>query len=93
MYGNIGAPSGLDFTVIGPAVNLVNRLERLAGELGVSVVISKAFAKHLPEPLVNLGEHQLRGVRERQEVFTISDAAIASTMDRMWLEIEEVASD
>ena len=93
MYGNIGAPGRLDFTVIGPAVNLVNRLERLAGDLGVSVVISRAFAQHLPEPLVNLGEHQLRGVREPQEVFTISDAAIASTMDKMWLEIEEAASD
>ena len=91
MYGNIGAPGRLDFTVIGPAVNLVNRLERLAGELGVSVVVSKAFARHLPEPLVNLGEHQLRGVREPQEVFTISDAAIASTMDKMWIEIEEAA--
>ena len=89
MYGNIGAPGRLDFTVIGPA----NRLERLAGELGLSVVISKEFARHLPEPLVNLGEHQLRGVRERQEVFTISDAAIASTMDKMWLEIEEAAGD
>ena len=93
MYGNIGAPGRLDFTVIGPAVNLANRLERLAGELGLSVVISKEFARHLPEPLVNLGEHQLRGVRERQEVFTISDAAIASTMDKMWLEIEEAAGD
>ena len=71
---------------------MVNRLERLAGELGVSVAISRAFAQHLPEPLVNLGEHQLRGVRETQEVFTIYDAAIASTMDRMWLEIEEASS-
>ena len=93
MYGNIGAPGRLDFTVIGPAVNLVNRLERLAGELGVSVVVSKEFARHLPEPLVNLGEHELRGVRKRQEVFTISDAAIASTMDKMWLEIEEAANE
>ena len=93
MYGNIGAPGRLDFTVIGPAVNLVNRLERLAGELGVSVVISREFAQHLPEPLVNLGEHQLRGVRETQAVFTISDAAIASKMDKMWQEIEEAVSE
>ena len=26
MYGNIGAPDRLDFTVIGPAVNLVSRI-------------------------------------------------------------------
>ena len=80
MYGNIGMPGRLDFTVIGPAVNLVSRLERLAGELDLPVVVSKAFARHLPEPLVHLGRHRLRGVREPQEAFTVSDAAIAARM-------------
>ena len=40
IYGNIGAASRLDFTVIGPAVNLVNRLEHLSRELDRPIVVS-----------------------------------------------------
>ncbi len=34
MYGNIGSDTRLDFTVIGPAVNLTARIESLCRELG-----------------------------------------------------------
>jgi adenylate cyclase len=69
-YGNIGAPGRLDFTVIGPAVNHAARLEKLAGELGRSVVTSASFAAACPQNLESLGFHQLRGVAERQELFS-----------------------
>jgi adenylate cyclase len=46
VYGNIGSPDRLDFTVLGPAVNLVSRLEALAKQLGRPVLCSAAFAKH-----------------------------------------------
>ena len=72
MYGNIGAPNRLDFTVIGPAVNLVNRLDKLASEQGHALVASAAFADAVPHRLTSLGRHQLRGVQEPQEVFTSS---------------------
>lgn len=43
MYGNIGTAERLDFTVIGPAVNLVVRLETLSKSLPYDVLVSGAF--------------------------------------------------
>jgi adenylate cyclase len=68
-YGNIGGASRLDFTCIGPAVNLAARLESLTSQLGVPVVTSAAFARAVDVPMHELGEHELKGVAERQLVF------------------------
>jgi len=68
-YGNIGAPTRLDFTVIGPAVNQASRLEKLGYELSRPVVTSASFAAASAQPLESLGRHVLRGVSEPQEVF------------------------
>ena len=61
MYGNVGSASRLDFTTIGPAVNLTARLETLARDLGRDIVVSSAFAAHCPEAVDSLGTFQLRG--------------------------------
>ena len=47
LYGNIGSGNRLDFTSIGPAVNLAARLEKLAGQLGRTIVASQEFARPL----------------------------------------------
>jgi adenylate cyclase len=69
LYGNIGGSGRLDFTTIGPAVNLTARLEGLTGELGRTLVASAAFAEHCPDALVPLGRFALKGFAEAQEVF------------------------
>jgi adenylate cyclase len=74
LWGNIGAADRLDFTAIGPAVNLVSRLEGLCRPLGRSVLISGAVAAETAMPLVPLGEHPLRGIAARCAVFTLPDA-------------------
>jgi adenylate cyclase len=74
LWGNIGAADRLDFTAIGPAVNLVSRLERLCRPLGRSVLISGAVAAETTTPLVSLGEHMLRGIAAPCAVFTLPDA-------------------
>ena len=40
LYGNIGGGNRLDFTCIGPAVNLAARIEKIAGRLNRTVVAS-----------------------------------------------------
>jgi adenylate cyclase len=74
LWGNIGAADRLDFTAIGPAVNLVSRLEGLCRPLGRSVLISGAVAAETTAPLVPLGEHVLRGIAAPCPVFTLPDA-------------------
>lgn len=74
LWGNIGAVDRLDFTAIGPAVNLVSRLEGLCRPLGRSVLISGPFATEITTPLLPLGDHTLRGISAPCTVFTLPDA-------------------
>ncbi len=72
-YGNVGISGRLDFTVTGPAVNEVSRLETLSKFLGQRVVASESFARLVPNELRSLGRHTLRGVSEPAEVFTLRE--------------------
>jgi adenylate cyclase len=74
LWGNIGAVDRLDFTAIGPAVNLVSRLEGLCRPLRRSVLVSGAVAAETTMPLVPLGTHALRGIAAPCSVFTLPDA-------------------
>ena len=73
LWGNIGTADRLDFTAIGPAVNLVSRLEGLCRPLGRSVLISGAVAAETTTALIPLGEHVLRGIATPCAVFTLPD--------------------
>jgi adenylate cyclase len=77
MYGNIGAANRLDFTVIGPAVNIAARIEGLCRVLGPSILISEAFACQCgcADELVSVGRHALRGVAGEVELFTLAELA------------------
>jgi adenylate cyclase len=77
LYGNIGSAKRLDFTTIGPAVNLTARLETLARDLGRDLLVSAQFAAHSPQTLVSLGTFELRGIPAPQEVFTPPDDVAA----------------
>jgi adenylate cyclase len=74
LYGNVGAIDRLDFTVIGPAINEVARIEALCQPLGRAVLVSADFVagmKGADSRLKSLGRHALRGVKEPKEIFAL----------------------
>jgi adenylate cyclase len=75
-YGNIGAAGRLDFTVIGPAVNEVSRMEALCSSLDCSVLLSDSVAAASPVPVRSLGRHRLRGIATERELFTFASVSV-----------------
>ncbi len=75
LYGNIGSGNRLDFTCIGPAVNLAARLEKLAGQLGRTILASREFARHCGHDLRPIGSFAVAGFAEEQTAFGLCDEA------------------
>jgi adenylate cyclase len=72
-YGNIGGPGRLDFTVIGPTVNEVSRIEALCSVLDCPLLLSPPVALACGYPVRSLGHRSLRGVAEEKELFTLAE--------------------
>ena len=73
MYGNVGGENRLDFTVVGPAVNLAFRLESLTKSLGRPLLASHAFAEAVDQGMKPLGLHPIRGFSEPEEVYGLPE--------------------
>ncbi len=74
LYGNLGGPRRLDFTVLGSAVNEAARIEALCASLDQKVIVSWAFAEAAGEArrrLVSLGRYAMKGIARPQELFTL----------------------
>jgi adenylate cyclase len=78
LYSNVGGGRRLDVTVIGPAVNLAARLERLARELNRAVITSAQFANTCGERLTPLGSYALRGISVAQPAFGLPEESATS---------------
>ncbi|MFK7857054.1 MAG: adenylate/guanylate cyclase domain-containing protein [Granulosicoccus sp.] len=69
LYGNIGIPDRIEFTVIGRAVNEVSRLESLTKEVGEPLLVSKAFKSLVNQRWRSLGTYEAKGVNDGLEVY------------------------
>ena len=74
LYGNIGVPTRLEFSVIGSAANEVSRIEDLCKPLRQPLLVSKRFAQEVDgAPWVSMGTHDLRGVSQLVEIFALGE--------------------
>ncbi len=73
LYGNIGSGNRLDFTCIGPAVNLAARLEKLAGRLGRTILASEEFARYCGNDFSPIGKFAVAGFAEEQTAYGLHD--------------------
>ncbi len=76
LFGNIGVPQRLEFSVIGPAMNETARLETLTKELNANILTSENFVDHLKDSHCKtigkvklLGEYALQGIDKPMNVY------------------------
>ena len=78
LYGNIGGGNRLDFTCIGPAVNLAARLEKIASRLQRTIVASEGFAGICRGGWSDLGEFPVAGFSKAARVYGLADETSAA---------------
>jgi len=75
LYGNVGTPERLDFTMIGPAVNEAARMEKLTKSLGCAILASDSFLAGLAESRALLqpaGMHALSGLSAPRALYRVA---------------------
>lgn len=79
LYGNIGSASRLDFTMIGPAVNLTARMEPFTRDLERPILTSAVFAEYCSFDLESLGSFNIRGFEQETEIFGVPCPSTSGT--------------
>ena len=69
VLGTVGAPSRVDFTLLGDTVNRAARLQSFARSHGGGVVMSRELAQVSGLPTQSLGAHSLKGLKSTMEIY------------------------
>ncbi len=69
--GNIGSPDRMEYTVIGSAVNISQRVQVVARKLNHRIVVTKEIFKHIPnkQNFESIGPTLLKGIDVPMELF------------------------
>lgn len=73
LYGNIGGGDRLDFTCIGPAVNLAARMEKIASKHSRTIVASSLFTSFYKRDFEDLGEFDVAGFSAPERVYALRE--------------------
>jgi adenylate cyclase len=72
-YGSIGSGRRLDFTVIGPDVNLMSRIQAVCASTGEPLLVTQRFAELVTAgDLVSVGHHSVEGFQEPVHLYAQS---------------------
>lgn len=80
--GTIGGGGKLEFTLIGDAVNVAARVERLTKTTGDAILLTQSCVDALarrPAGLLDRGSHPMKGKSAAVRVFTLRPDALSST--------------
>ncbi len=76
MFGNIGVSQRLTFSVIGPTVNEVSRIEAMTKATGIEALVTKDIVSLDPGNWISIGKQRLPGVSEEIELFTFAQNVV-----------------
>jgi adenylate cyclase len=93
MFGNIGISRRLAFSVIGPTVNEVSRIESLTKATGMDALVTNDIVALQPEKWVSIGKQRLSGVAEEIELFTFAKELLEPTIAQPLIELKPIVSN
>jgi adenylate cyclase len=88
MFGNIGVAERLTFSVIGPTVNEVSRIETLTKAVESNALVTRKIAESEPGAWQSIGQHRLAGVSQEIELFELAAKATALAAETIGSEAE-----